>query len=116
LRIVAEERRERGAASIGRQVTEFQATSSLHVERHRNVQRAVKARRTEDDLVRPLLGVLGEIFERLIRLLIVDQQHARIGDEARDRNEIGAGEFHRPAEQLVDLAKPEIDVMCDSKV
>jgi hypothetical protein len=41
-----------------------------------------------------------------VRLLIVDDEHARVGDEARDRDEVGIGELDLPAEQLVDFGEP----------
>ena len=42
-------------------------------------------------------------FRRLVGLLVVDQEQDRIGDQSRQRNEIGAGGLRLPAEQLVDL-------------
>ncbi len=104
LRIVAEHRGQRRAAAVGRQMAHLDA-GRLHEQRHRNVQRAIKSGRTEDDFVRPLLGVVDEVLQRLVGLLVVDQEHARVGDEARDRDEIGAGEFQRAAEQLVDFGE-----------
>ncbi len=67
------------------------------------MQGAVESRGGEDQLIGPFLGVLGEFLQGLVGLLVVDQQHARIGNEPGDRNEVGAGEFGLPPEQLVDL-------------
>jgi hypothetical protein len=68
-------------------------------------QRAVKSRRAEDDFVGALLGVLDELFQGLVRLLIVADEHAGIGDETGQRDEIRVGELRLPAEQPVDLGK-----------
>ena len=56
-------------------------------------------------LVRPLLGVVDQLLERLVGLLVVDDQHHRAFGEARDRDEVGARELGRAAEQLVDLGE-----------
>ena len=77
----------------------------FHEQRGRQVQRAVEAGRAEDDLVRPLLGVVDQILQRLVRRLVVDHEHHRAFGEARDRDEIGAGELRLAAEQLVHLGK-----------
>jgi hypothetical protein len=69
------------------------------------VNSAIKARRAEDDFVRPFLGVVDQVLEGLIGLLIIDDQHARIGHEARERDEVGIGEFRLPAEQPVDFGE-----------
>jgi hypothetical protein len=69
------------------------------------MQRAVKAGRREDDLVRALLRVRRQFRQRFVRLLIVDQQHAGVGDKTRERDEIGARRLRLPAEQLVDLGE-----------
>ena len=69
------------------------------------MQRAVESRGREDQLLGPFRGVLGEFLQGLVGLLVVDQEHAGIGDETRDRNEVGAGEFRLPPEQLVDLGE-----------
>ena len=87
---------------------------ALHEQRRRQVQRAVQAGRTEDQAVRPLLGVVDELLQGLVRLLVVDDEHHRIGDEARDRDEVVARELHRPAEQLVDLGEARDRRRCAS--
>ena len=69
------------------------------------MQRAVEPRRAEDQVVGPLLGVVDELLQRLVGLLIVDDEHHRVGDEAGDGDEIVARELHGTAEQLVDLGE-----------
>jgi hypothetical protein len=96
--------RERRSSAGGRQVLHLDARR-LHEKRRRQMERAVEARGAEDQLVRPLLGVGNELLERLVRLRVVDDQNHRVGDEARDRNEIIARELDRPAKQLVDLGE-----------
>ena len=49
------------------------------------------------------LGAVDELLQRLVGLLVIDQQQDRIRDQARQRDEVGAGDFDRTAEQLVDL-------------
>jgi hypothetical protein len=44
-------------------------------------------------------------LQRPVGGLIVDEEHHRSLGEARDRHEIGAGEFGLPAEHLVDLGE-----------
>ena len=77
----------------------------VHEQSGRNVERAVESRRAEDDLVGTLLGVFDEFLQRLVRLLIVADEDAGIGDVARERNEIRIGELRLPAEQPVNLGK-----------
>src|SRR6266481_1760620 len=84
---------------------ELQAAGSGGEQRGRDVERAVKPRRAEDDFVWALLGVVDEFFERLVGLLIIDDQHAWIGHEPRDRDEVGARELWRASEQLVDFGE-----------
>ena len=74
-------------------------------QRHRQMQRAVEAGRAHHDAVRLGFRGVDELLQRLVGLLVVDHDDHRVGDEARDRDEIGAGEFRRAAEQLVDLGK-----------
>ena len=71
----------------------------------RQMQRAVKPGRTEHDLVRPLLGVVDQVLQRLVGCLIVDHEHHRAFGEACDRDEVGAGELGLAIEQLVHLGK-----------
>ena len=70
-----------------------------------NVERAIETRGAEDDFVGALLGVIDELLQALVRLLIVADQHAGIGDITRERDEIRVGELRLPAEQPVDLGK-----------
>ena len=104
LGIVAEQRSQRRAAAIGRQVPHLNSRR-LHEQRHRQMQGSVEAGGAEDDLVRALLGVVDELLQRLVGLLVVDDQHHRSFGEARDRYEVGARELRLPAEQLVDLGE-----------
>ncbi len=67
------------------------------------MERAVEARRREDDLVRPLDGVFGEFLQCLVGRAVVDDQHAGVGDETRDRNEVVPGKLGLAAEQFIDL-------------
>ena len=64
---------------------------------------AVEPARAEYDRVGMRLGGVDELFQRLVGLLVVDQEQHRVGDEARQRDEIRALGLHRAAEQLVDL-------------
>ena len=86
-------------------MSELQAAGSSGEQRGRDVERAVKSRRAEHDFVWAFLGVLHEIFEFLIGLLIIDDQHAWIGDESRDRDEVGACELWCAPEQFVDFGE-----------
>src|ERR1700750_1977131 len=74
-------------------------------QRGRDVQRAVEARGAEDDFVRPFLGVIDQVFETLVGLLIIDDQDSRSGYQGRDRDEVGAGELWRASEEFVDFGK-----------
>src|SRR5882762_3162199 len=49
------------------------------------------------------VGAVDELLERLVRLLVIDQEQDWIRDQTRERNEIGAGGFDRTAEQFVNL-------------
>jgi hypothetical protein len=73
----------------------------FHEQRGRQVQRAIEAGGAEHDLVRPLLGVVDEVLERLVRRLVVDDERHRTFGKTRDRDEIRARELGRPSEQLV---------------
>jgi hypothetical protein len=73
----------------------------LHEQRRRKMQRAVETRRRKDNAVWALLGVLDQLFQVLIGLLVVDDQHHRTIGEARNRDKIGAREFGLAPEQLV---------------
>ena len=67
LRVVAEDGGQRRAAAVGRQMAQLEVAGRLGEQRHREVQRAVEAGRAEDDLVRPLLGVVDEFLQRSCR-------------------------------------------------
>ena len=67
------------------------------------MQRAVKSGGREDQLVGVGLGVVDEFLQRLVGNLIVDDQHHRPFGQPRNRDEIGAGELRRAAEQFVDF-------------
>jgi hypothetical protein len=87
----------------GRQVPHVRQARRLLQHRHRQMGRAIEAAGTVDDLPRALLGVGDELFERLVGLLIVDQEEDRIGRQPRQRNEVGAGGLGLPAEQVVNF-------------
>src|SRR6516162_3111092 len=84
---------------------QLQAAGRRHQQRRGDMQRAVKARRAEDDLVWPRLRIAYEFLQRVPRLLVVDDQYAGIGNKSRQRNEIGIGELRLPTEQPIDLGK-----------
>src|SRR5262249_51505411 len=69
------------------------------------MKRPIEARGAEDDLVRPLLGILDEILQRFPRLLVVDDQDAGVSDKTRERNEIRIGEFRLTSKEAVYLGK-----------
>ena len=103
LGVVAEDGDEGRAAAAGRQMTQLQRAGRLFQIRQRQMARAVEPARAEDQRVRIGLGAVDELLERLVGLLVIDQQQDQIRDQARDRNEVGAGGLGRTAEQLVDL-------------
>ena len=65
--------------------------------------RAIETARAVKNRIGALLGGVDEVLQRFVWLLVVDQQHDRVGDQARERNEIGAGGLGRAVEQLVHL-------------
>src|SRR5262249_44362359 len=71
--------------------------------RQRQMGRAVKPARTEDERVRMRLGSGDELAQRLVGLLVVDEKQDRLRNQACERNEVGAGDLGRTAKQLVDL-------------
>ena len=80
------------------------------------MQRAVQARRAENQLVGIGLGIVDQFLDALVWLLIVDQQNHRAGRQPRDRNEVGAREFRRGrSNSLSTSAKPEIDDNVDEQ-
>ena len=103
LRVVAEDRGDGRAAAARRQMRQLQRATGLFEISERQMARAVEPARAEHQLAGIGLGEVDELLQRLERLLIVDQQQHRIGDQARQRNEIGAAGLGWPAEQLVDL-------------
>ena len=99
--VAAEHRGDGRAAAGGRQVPHLHVAGRLGKQRGRDVRGAVEARRAEDQLVGIGLGILHQLLERLVGQLGVDDHHDRIGDDARERDEIGIGELRLAAEQLV---------------
>ena len=75
-------------------------------QRGRQVQRTVQARRAVQQAVGLGFGGIHEFFERLVGHLIVDEQHHRVGDQPRDRNEVVVGELDGPSVDAVDLGEP----------
>ena len=65
--------------------------------------RAIESARTEHQRVGTLFNVVDKFFRSFVRLLIVDQERNRVGDDPRQRYKIGARRFHGTIEQLVDL-------------
>ena len=49
------------------------------------------------------LGAGNELLQRFVGLLVVYEQQHWIGHQARERNEVGAGDLGGAAEQFVDL-------------
>ena len=103
LGIVAEEGGDRWAAAIGRQVPQFRNSGDLFQERDREMGRSVQAAGTVNDRLRPLLGVVEQVLERLVRLLVIDEHQDGIGHQSGQRDEIGAGGFGLSSEKLVDF-------------
>ena len=64
---------------------------------------AVEAARREHQRRVRLFGRVEELLERLVGLFGIHQEQHRIGDEPRQRDEVGTVGFHRAAEQLVDF-------------
>src|SRR4029077_6164076 len=71
--------------------------------RQRQVGRAIEPARTEHERVRMRLGSRDELAQRLVRLLVVDEEQDRVRNQAREWNEVGAGNLGWTAKQLVDL-------------
>src|SRR5512139_1231456 len=69
------------------------------------MQGAIKTGRTEYDLIRTFLGVVDQLLECLVGLLIVDHEHQRAFGETRNRDEIGASKLGRAPERLVHRLK-----------
>ncbi len=86
----------------------------LHEQRGRQMQRAVKARRREDDLVGTFLGVVDQVLQRLLGLLVVDDQHASGSATSRAIGMKSARvNFGWRSNSLSTCSKPEIETMCD---
>ena len=69
----------------------------LFQQRDRQMGRAIEPARTVDDGLRALFGVVDQILEGLVRLLFIDDHENRVGDQPRQRNEIGACGFRLAA-------------------
>src|SRR5262245_42076141 len=72
-------------------------------QRYRQMGCAVKSTRAVNDRFGPLFGIVDEVLQRLIGLLIIDKHQHRIGNQSGQWDEIGTGGFRLPPEKLVDL-------------
>src|SRR5262249_56507621 len=100
LGIVAENGDDGRPAAVGWKVAQAQRTRRLFQIGQGQMAGAVKSTRTEHQPTGMRFDAFEKLLQRLVRLLLIDEEQDGIRDQAREWYEVGAGPFDRTSEQL----------------